>query len=279
MDYIKLVIDISEQYQGALVAELFSMEFKGFEQQEETVIAYTAKDQFGISERNRLEQLLQIYPVHGVVKSEEVIADKNWNKEWEKSITSQEIGSFLVKPSWSDDRCPDGKIVLNIDPKLSFGTGYHETTQLMLRAMPQIINDGDSIIDAGTGTGILSIAAVKLGAKHALAFDISEWSIRNAKENIVRNNVSDEIDIKKGSPKIITEDQKADVILANIERKTILSLLPRFKRYIVPGGSLLISGILKSDLERVSEALNSGFNIVDTHEENEWLAIHAKEVQ
>lgn len=279
MKYIKLVIQVSDNYQESLIAELFDMDFDGFEQQENRIIAYITKENFGISDRERIDQLLAAYPGNGYIDSEEVVADQNWNEQWEQTVRAQTIGSFFVKPTWSRETVPEDKILLEIDPKMSFGTGYHETTRLMLLAMPGIIRKGDRIIDAGTGTGILSIAGIKLGAREALAFDIDEWSISNANENILLNNVAGAVTVKKGSADIIPEGEQADIILANIERNTIVELLPAFHKALDTGGQLLLSGLLKTDKESMLEELKGGFELMDVYQKKEWIAIHAKRVE
>ncbi|HEX6982223.1 MAG TPA: 50S ribosomal protein L11 methyltransferase [Balneolaceae bacterium] len=275
MKYIKLVINIADEYQESLIAELFDMDFNGFEQREGSIITYITKENFGIGDRERIDQLLGGFPGDAFIESEEVVADQNWNEQWEQTIQAQTIGSFFVKPTWARDSAPRGKILLEIDPKMSFGTGYHETTRLMLRMLPKVIQKGDVIIDAGTGTGILSIASVKLGAQKVFAFDIDEWSIINTKENILLNNTADFITVEKGSTETIPEDFKADVVLANINRNAILDLLSDFKNVIKPKGYLVLSGLLKTDEKKVLSKLNS-FEITDIQQENEWIAICAR---
>ncbi len=278
MKYIKLVINVADEYQESLIAELFDMDFDGFEQRDGQIITYITKEQFGISDRERIDQLLETYPGDGYIESEEVVADQNWNEQWEQTIKAQTIGQFFVKPTWSCKAVPEDKILLEIDPKMSFGTGYHETTRLMLRALPNIIQKEDLIIDAGTGTGILSIAAIKLGAKRALAFDIDEWSISNTKENILLNDVADAVSVKKGSSEVVPKDISADLILANIERNTILSLLGNFKKMLKSDGQILLSGLLKSDEQQIMGELKDGFDVLDISRENEWIAIHAQKI-
>lgn len=276
MKYIKLVIEVSEKYQESLIAELINMDFDAFEQRKGQIITYITKENFGITDREHIDQLLAAYPGDGFIESEEVVADQNWNKQWEETIQPQTVGRFFIKPTWSHDRVPDGKILLEIDPKMSFGTGYHETTRLMLQVLPDVISDNDSIIDAGTGSGILSIAAIKLGAKYALAFDIDDWSISNTKENILLNGVADQISVKKGSSEVIPETEKADVILANIERNTILEILPDLDKALMKNGVLLLSGLLEGDKKTVLNQLQEHFEIIGISKENEWIAIHAQ---
>ncbi len=164
-----------------------------------------------------MDQLLAGFPGNCFIESEEIVADQNWNEQWEETISAQTIGRFYVKPTWDNSTVPPDKILLEIDPKMSFGTGYHETTRLMLRFLPDVLEEGDHVIDAGTGTGILSIAAIKLGAKSAFAFDIDEWSINNTLENIILNGVSKKITVREGSSEVILGEEKADVLLANKE--------------------------------------------------------------
>ncbi|SMO68548.1 50S ribosomal protein L11 methyltransferase [Fodinibius sediminis] len=276
MKYIKLVIAIDDEYQEPFIAELFDMGFDGFEQRDNSIIAYITEEGLGVGDRERIEQLLAGFPGNGFIETEELVSDKNWNEEWEQTIKAQEIGQFFVKPTWSDDPVPEGKILLEIDPKMSFGTGYHETTRLMLNFLPSLVKKNDILIDAGTGTGILAIAAVKLGARHALAFDIDEWSIGNARENILLNGVKSRITLRKGSAEVIQAEEKADLLMANIQRNVILELLPAFTEALGEKGNLLLSGLQEDDEDVVRNKLKAHFEIISLQQENEWIAVHAK---
>lgn len=276
MKYIKLVIAVKDEYQESLIAELMDMEFNGFEQRDDELITYITKEHFHVGDRERMEHLLASYPGNGYIRSEEVVADQNWNQEWEKTIKAQEIGPFLVKPTWSRATPKEGQLLLEIDPKMAFGTGYHETTRLMLIQLPEVIEQGAEVLDAGTGTGILAIAAIKLGAKRVFAFDIDQWSITNAKENIYLNKVTDSVTIKKGGIEVLKNGKTYDVILANIERNAIIEMLPAFIDHLSEGQHLLLSGLLKTDEELVLEKLkNNNLSHRKTVCENEWIAIWA----
>jgi ribosomal protein L11 methyltransferase len=277
MKYIKLVISLADEYQEALIAELFDMGFDGFEQRDDQIITYTAKENFSVGDRERMDQLLAGFPGNGFIESEEIVADQNWNEQWEETISAQTIGRFYVKPTWDNSIVPPNKILLEIDPKMSFGTGYHETTRLMLRFLPDVLEEGDHVIDAGTGTGILSIAAIKLGAESAFAFDIDEWSINNTLENIILNGVSKKIIVEEGSSEVIPEGDQADVILVNIQKNIIMDLLPDFMASLKEDGDILLSGLLEEDKEEVVKKLQSQkLEIGDIRQENEWIAIHAR---
>lgn len=257
------------------MAELFDMGFNGFEQETGQIVAYIAKEKMGVGDREHIEQLLAGFPGNGFIASEEIVKDQNWNQQWEATIQGQEIGRFFVKPTWDTSATPDDKILLEIDPKMSFGTGYHETTRLILQLLPEIIQPGDTLVDAGTGTGILSIAAIKLGAGHALAFDIDEWSVKNTAENILLNEVSEAITIRQGSAEVLSGTPNVDVILANIERNVILELLPDFLKVLKCGGTLVLSGLLETDKQDVLAALSNVAEDIGITQENEWIAVTA----
>src|SRR5690625_7197806 len=124
MNYIKLVITITDEYQEPFIAELSEMGLDGFEQFEDQLITYIEQGSIGIGDRERIEQLLAGFPGHCFIESEQIVREENWNEQWEQTIGAREIGRFFVKPTWSADQVPRGKILLEIDPKMSFGTGY-----------------------------------------------------------------------------------------------------------------------------------------------------------
>lgn len=281
MKFIKLTISIKNDYHETLIAELSEMDFDAFQQLDNALVTYIPKEQFYVGDRERIEQLLAGLPGNAYVQAEEVVANQNWNEEWEKTIQAQQVGRFLVKPTWSAATANEDQILLEIDPKMAFGTGYHETTRLMLRWLPEAISGGQRVLDAGTGTGILSIAAIKLGARHVLAFDVDEWSIMNSRENIYLNGVTEEkISIRKGSVEVVKQDEQFDVIAANIERNTIVNMLPALAAHLKPGGNILLSGLLKKDQPDIEESLNNcGLNYKKTSREDEWIAVWADKIK
>lgn len=273
MKYIKLVISIDDDYQETLISELLELEFDAFEQQDGRIITYVPKERFSDVHREHIEGILRAYPGDGFIETEEVVADRNWNKEWEKTIVAQTIGRFYVKPTWQRDEPGVDDILLEIDPKMAFGTGYHETTRLMLKLLPDVIEEDDLVLDAGTGTGILAIAAIKLGAEQAFAFDIDEWSITNTRENILLNSVDKQVAVRKGSLETIPNGSEFDVILANIERNTILDMLPKLKELLKKKGKMLLSGLLEKDENSISKKLDElNLKVIEIRQENEWIA-------
>ena len=275
MEYIELRISLKDDFHELLIAELFDLDFEGFEQEDDLLIATIPTQRFDDSKREEIEKLLMSLGGESSILSEKVIPDQNWNETWERTIQPQTIGQFYVHPTWSTPGGGDigDKIELMIDPKMAFGTGYHATTRVMLEWLPEVIEADDKVLDAGTGTGILAIAALKLGAESAFGFDIDEWSETNARENILLNEVEN-FDVKLGSTEVIPEGEKYDVILANINRNALIELIPELLKFLKEGGKLLLSGLLEEDesailnLEPIKQLTH-----VDTRQHKEWIAI------
>lgn len=274
MEYVELRISLKDDFHELMIAELFDLDFEGFEQEDDLLVATIPTTRFDDSKREEIEQKLKTFGLGTVILSEKIIAPQNWNEEWERTIQPQTIGKFYVHPTWSKfDGDPEDKIELMIDPKMAFGTGYHATTQVMLEWMPEIIEVGDKVLDAGTGTGILAIAALKLGASSAFGFDIDEWSETNARENILLNGVED-FEVKLGSTEVIPEGEKFDVILANINRNALIELTSDLLKHLKEGGKLLLSGLLEEDEYVILDQPSvKKLRHIDTRQHKEWIAI------
>lgn len=270
MSYIKLTIYLSGPYQEMLIAELLDMDFYGFEQFDDRMEAYIDKKRFDDVNREQIEQILSLHPESPEFEIEE-IEERNWNSDWEKGIQPLEVGPFFIRPTWNEKQPGKDQILIEIDPKMSFGTGYHETTRLMLKQLSKLELAGKKVLDAGTGTGVLGIAALKLGASSVFAFDIDPWSIRNATENAFINDVSDHFEIREGGAEVIP-DSEFDLALANINRNELIQMLPVLKKAIAGKGSILLSGLLKSDKNMVSNRIEElDLKYIDEISENEWI--------
>jgi ribosomal protein L11 methyltransferase len=159
---------------------------------------------------------------------------------------------------------------------MSFGTGYHETTRLMLGLLERHITSGARVLDAGTGTGVLAIAALKLGASSALGFDIDEWSYANALENARLNDVSGLFTVRQCDLPSVTESG-FDLIAANIQKNVIEEMLPGLISRLAPGGTLLASGLLAGDRDAmVATLMRAGLALEDERREGEWIAFAGK---
>ncbi len=272
MDYIRLSISLNDDFHELLIAELFELDFEGFEEEENKLVASIPANRFDDSKREEIERILLSFSGAGII-NEELITPQNWNQTWEQSIKPQNIGKFYVRPTWASENNNSDTIELLIDPKMAFGTGYHATTRLILEWIPEIVKKGDSVLDAGTGTGILGIAALKLGADSAFGFDIDEWSKGNAEENMELNQITG-FEVKLGSIEVIPTDSQYDVILANINRNALIYLIPELLKFLKPEGKLLLSGLLEEDESTMlsQESLQS-LSHLGTRQQQEWIAM------
>lgn len=202
------------------------------------------------------------------------IDNSNWEDEWKKTYTSFTVGDrILVKPSW-EERPESDKIVIEIDPKMAFGTGTHETTSLCMAYVENEDFTGKNILDIGAGTGILSILASKLGAEKVDACDIDQIAVDNALDNIRINNTpninvftSDLFSNVKG---------KYDVIFANILAEIIVRMLDNVDDYLNPNGKIILSGIIEKNIPMVSKKLEDiGYEVLDVITKGEWALIAA----
>ncbi|NNE34302.1 MAG: 50S ribosomal protein L11 methyltransferase, partial [Rhodothermales bacterium] len=200
-----------------------------------------------------------------------VIPARNWNEEWERAAVPVVAGRFVILPGWSE-ASTSGKVPLWIARKMSFGTGHHESTRLALGFVEELVFQGASVLDAGTGTGILGIAAALLGAERVIAFDIDEWSASNCMENVRRNSVSDRIRFIHGDLSSVSESD-FDLILANINRNTLLELLPDLSGRLNERGSIVLSGLLPGDRDQIiRSAERLDLVLADEASESEWWA-------
>ncbi|EHR33212.1 50S ribosomal protein L11 methyltransferase [Helcococcus kunzii] len=203
-----------------------------------------------------------------------LIDNSNWEEEWKKSYKGFEIGNKIyVKPSWEEANVDD-KIIIEIDPKMAFGTGTHETTSLCMEYVENQDFSDKKVLDIGCGSGILSILAKKLNAKKVDACDIDEIAVSSAKENAKINDVS--INVFESNLFSNVKD-KYDIIFANILAEIIVEMLNDVKSYLNEEGIIVLSGIIKEREELVVSKLKEiDFEIIDTKYKNEWVLISAR---
>lgn len=210
----------------------------------------------------------------------EKFTDKNWNAEWENSIQPVYIkDKIVIHSSWNKDTVvnPEGKILIEIDPKMSFGTGHNETTQIVLEMLCEYLDEGDkTMLDFGAGTAVLSIAAAKLGVENILAIEIDVDSIENAKEYIRNNGVEKHIRLDNCNISHV-EESEFDVIAANIIRSVITANLKHIHSKLKSGGKLFISGILIDEEELLINKLQKfDIEIIEVRKKTEWLGVYAR---
>lgn len=205
------------------------------------------------------------------------IKEEDWETAWKKYYHPVKIGKHIVVcPCWEDCELDENDIVVKLDPGMAFGTGTHETTRLCMQFLEQYISSDTTMLDVGTGSGILAITALLLGTKSALGVDIDELSVKIAKENAALNGVEDKIDLVWGD---LTEKVSGtfDVICANIVADVIIRLCDTVTQFMHKDTVLIVSGIIEDRCNDVFTALdNAGLKIVDKNQENDWVSVVVK---
>ena len=204
--------------------------------------------------------------------------EEDWSESWKKYYKPIPLGKVTIVPAWEEYEAAAGEVIIKMDPGMAFGTGTHETTRLVMKIMQDEIIGGERFLDVGTGSGILSICASKLGASTCNAYDIDPVAVKIAKENAeadgclnITVGVSDllrGVDLSKG---------KYDFCVANIVADIIIRMLPDIGEYLKDGAPLILSGIISMRADEVRESIaENGFEIVREEKENDWLAIMVK---
>ena len=202
--------------------------------------------------------------------------EEDWINNWKKYFHPIPVGEkLLIRPLWEDDYDPQGRTVLHLEPGLAFGTGTHETTGMCVRLVEEHVRPGQKVIDLGTGTGILAIAAAHMGARDVLAIDLDAVAVRVAKENVENNGFAEIIRVQQGDL-LDHVDEAADVVVANIIADVIIALCGPVKRHILPGGLFICSGIAREKKGEVVAALEAGgYENLEILDDGEWTAIAA----
>ncbi|MEI7708009.1 MAG: 50S ribosomal protein L11 methyltransferase [Chlorobium sp.] len=274
--HIELAFEASASLHELYIALLIGEGIEYFQEEDNRLLAYLPETEWTEereqSIRTLLKERLGTIPPYKA----NFMADRNWNAEWEAHLQPIEISDrLLIVQKNKEITAKPGQIVIEINPKMSFGTGYHATTRLMLKQMEALDLKDKKIIDIGTGTGVLAIAARKLGNNNPIfAFDNNAWSVENAVENIKENNAQDiTIELLDAEEELIANLQQGyDLILANINKNVIDRILPVIRKY-TPQATVLLSGILVYDEPWLKKLLKRlSYEIVQTIYEEEWLS-------
>lgn len=272
MDFIEVRLFNNVQYNDVIIAWLGENDYDMFDEREDGVNAYIAANLF--NEEN-LKNAISLIPdaSKNIRYFTSLIKDQNWNKKWESNFEPVFIDQRVyIRAPFHE---PSGKFEYEIviEPKMSFGTGHHATTSLMMQLMLQSNVKNKSVLDMGCGTGVLAILSKKLGAKKITAIDIDEWAYTNSLENCAVNDAP-EILVRQGNAGLI-ENQKFDIILANINRNILLEDLPQYAKSLNPMGEVFLSGILFEDFEIIFQrCLEFKLELIKKLSQNNWLALH-----
>lgn len=276
MDTIEVTLAVPALEHDRFIAEL-SDRATGFQQTDATLTAYVPAEEWSEALRERLSARLRA-DGYSAALDVRVLGDRNWNAEWEASVAPVRAGPFLLCPTGAEvpDEHADAT-VLRIDPRQSFGTGHHATTRLALRLLADAVAPGEAVVDVGTGTGVLAIAAATLGASSVLGVDIDAGAVANARENVVQNGVEERVTIREGTVAAVPSDRTADVIVANVTREPLMEMLSGFRARLAEEGALLLAGLLTSDRSRMLDALHQqNLRVYDEQTEKGWWAVHCK---
>lgn len=290
--YLVLTYHIpEEQYEQAYTALAFTEHCGITEGMDELSICFEFIEN-NVQERiiDDIDKKFILNNVQCKLNNVETIIEKNWNKEWEDSIEPIHINdNIVVTPSWKADSVNatvSAPIVLVINPQMSFGSGHHETTSMMAELIQETVQPGSFWIDAGTGTGLLAILAVRCGAQRVFAFDNDEWSVLNTRENIERNPIPLEAIHVEQADVFKAELPLSHGIAANLHKNLIKPNLSRFYDALrsdvsqtstdaAQSGHLLLSGILRYDADDIiTAAIQAGFRHRQTKAKGDWIALH-----
>lgn len=222
----------------------------------------------------KVDELLSNFPVEAAIGyTWKAMEDKNWNEEWEKNYFQPVVIDDLLCIHSSFHKVEgEFKYRILIDPKMSFGTGHHQTTELMMRALLRMDVQGKSLLDMGCGTAVLAILASMRGASPITAIDIDEWAFHNSVENVRLNGV-DNIHLLEGGAELLGTET-FDVILANINRNILLQDMAKYTSVLNKGGQLVMSGFYKEDIAAIrAEAERNGLTFVSFAEINQWVVV------
>lgn len=224
-----------------------------------------------------LEQLKKNNLIRNYEVQENVLYEKNWNEEWEKSREVIRVTErIFIKPTFKNYEPKQNEIVITLDPKMSFGTGDHPTTKICINFLEKYITSKMKVLDVGSGTAILSIVAAKLGASKVIAFDIDEWSFENGSENVKLNQVDDIVEVRMCELNDIPEDN-FDLIVANIQRNILIDLSEGLRNKLNKEGILILSGLLEADREEIIRKYSSiGFKEIEMMKIDEWIGVVMK---
>jgi ribosomal protein L11 methyltransferase len=275
-EYISIQFKVADAEQSdMLVALLNELNPIGFEENENQLNAIFLKEEFSLSNIEQMATSLNI------IFEQKLILEENWNAQWESGFEPITVMHPTTNKPFAFIRAnfhPVNELAehdIEITPKMSFGTGHHATTYLMVEQMSNINFKDKKVIDFGTGTGILAILAQKMGAEKTIAIDNDEWSIENTLENIEKNNVAN-ISVIKAEEFVTDQNFDADVILANINLNVILANLNSIIKGSKPNTVVMFSGILEQDKTTLlTELQNQGMAIQEVKSKNNWVMIHA----
>ncbi|MFH1195321.1 MAG: 50S ribosomal protein L11 methyltransferase [bacterium] len=275
-EYTKFIVTTIPYNPDIIGGILWELDIKGIEEKEAHLFVFA--DSSSTEIHGQIEGLLSSLRNNNMIESftveEEKFENKNWNEEWEKKFDIIKVTErIIIRPAFKNYIPNEGEIVVTIIPKMSFGTGEHETTRLVLSMIDKYVKKDDFVLDVGSGTGILAITSVKLGASSALGIDNDEWCLLNGKENIELNNLESKIDIRLCKIDDVVETG-FDLIVANINKPILLEIAEKISQKVKQSGIIILSGLLLEDKEHIIPQYQKyGFALLEQQKQNEWAML------
>lgn len=272
MDYVACTFKFEEviPWREILMVSLCELPFESFEEEGNTLKAYIPNNVFAEEE---IQNILSDFQYQNIHFEHNLIKDQNWNSEWEKNFKEIIINDNCIvrAPFHEPNKKYEYDILIN--PQMSFGTGHHQTTSLILNYMTGQKYEGLKVLDMGCGTGVLAIFAEKLGATDIKAIDIDKWSYENTLENIQLNDCKN-IEVFEGDASLLYENEKFDVILANINRNILLNDFSTYNKSLNEGGKIIMSGFYTTDIESIEKKANElGIVKLNGYSKEDWAMV------
>ena len=269
-----MIEDYSDFSLNGMYGELVDESILNADREVVKVSLFVSEDRSPIEYKEFLETRLPALGIEAEIELEGMNED-DWAESWKQYYKPVPLGKVTIVPAWEKYEAKEGEIIIRMDPGMAFGTGTHETTRLVIRLMQDILQGGERLLDVGTGSGILSICASKLGAKSCNAYDIDPMAVKVARENVIADgctNITVGVsDLLKG---VDLSDGKYDFCVANIVSDIIIRMLPDVTRYVKDGAPLILSGIIGDRADEVRAAvISQGFTVEKEIRENDWVGM------
>jgi ribosomal protein L11 methyltransferase len=263
---------------GELLSRLDDPSIQGAWEDEGVVHLYWPEDQWNDDRLASVRLVLaDLAPsIENIPFSVRQVPAQDWNEAWARSVKPLRIGRLVIRPSWESVALGAGDIEIILDPKQAFGTGHHATTRMMLEWLQKEIRGGEVVLDVGAGSAILAMAAVKLGATSAIGVEIDSVAVDCSRGYVVQNGLMDRIEVLCGTLADLPQEKRriADLVLANLDRQTILDLVDDLASFALEGARIMVSGILvEQEAEIVERFSNFGLVCSERREDEGWVAM------
>lgn len=270
VDYLSVNISCKPEFTEIIIAELAELNYDSMMETDAGLEAYIKPAVFNEED---LKTLFKRYKQAEISYTVEEVQERNWNEEWEKNYDPISVEDKILVRATFHQALPEVEHEIIINPRMSFGTGHHDTTYLMLKSQLEIDHKNKRVLDAGSGTGILAIMAEKLGANDIIAYDNNSWSAENAPENVGLNHCK-HIKVMEGTIDTLNLNGQFDIILANINKNVLLDEMSSYIDYLNANGTLLLSGFYKQDEEdMINAARNNQLELISKATRNNWCSL------